>query len=291
MFYELIQIVAPVFICTAIGYGWVRIGLPSDTTLASSLVLYIGTPCLVFHTLTSIGLDPVAFVEMALAALMLVVGAVAVSWAFLAIFKLSQQSFLTALSMPNMGNIGLPLALFAFGEKGLALAIAIFAILAITQFTLGLGITAGSMTFKVAISQPIIYSVTLAIIFIVWDLQSPKWVAETTKILGGIAIPVLLITLGIALGQIKASSLKRSVPLSIFRLASGFGIGVLVAELLGLEGVARGVVILQSTMPVAVFSYLFALTYNRNPDDVASLTMVSTLLSFATLPALLWYIL
>ena len=101
------------------------------------------------------------------------------------------------------------------------------------------------MTFKVAISQPIIYSVTLAIIFIVWDLQSPKWVAETTKILGGIAIPVLLITLGIALGQIKASSLKRSVPLSIFRLPSGFGIGVLVAELLGLEGVARGVVILQ----------------------------------------------
>mgnify|MGYP006190485575 FL=1 len=69
---------------------------------------------------------------MALAALMLVVGAVAVSWAFFAIFKLPQQSFLTALSMPNMGNIGLPLALFTFGEKGLALAIAIFAILAIT---------------------------------------------------------------------------------------------------------------------------------------------------------------
>lgn len=290
MFIELFQIVAPVFICTAIGYGWIKAGLPSDTTLASSLVLNIGTPCLVFHTLTSINLDPVAFGEMALAAVAVIAAALAVSYAMLALFKLPQRSFLPSLILPNMGNMGLPLSLFAFGEQGLALAIALFSITAIAQFTLGLGIAAGSMTFKVVVRQPIIYSVALSLVFMIGDIESPKWIAETTKILGGITIPVLLITLGITLGQIKLGSLKRALPLSVFRLGSGFVIGISVAEILGLEGIAQGVVILQSSMPVAVFSYLFAVIYKSNPEDVASLTMISTLLTFATLPALLWFV-
>ncbi|MBT3764504.1 MAG: AEC family transporter [Rhodospirillaceae bacterium] len=290
MLLQLLEIVAPVFICTAIGYGWIKAGLPSDTTLASALVLNIGTPCLVFYTLTAINLDPAAFGEMAIAALAVLAGALAVSWAMLAMVRLPQRSFLPALILPNMGNMGLPLALFAFGEKGLALAIALFSIIAIAQFTLGLGIAAGSMTFKVAVRQPILYAVAVALVFMSGDMTPPKWILETTKLLGGITIPLLLITLGITLGQIKMGSLKRALPLSVFRLASGFVVGILVAELMGLEGMAKGVVILQSSMPVAVFSYLFAVTFKQDPEDVASLTMISTLLTFATLPALLWFV-
>jgi malate permease and related proteins len=290
MLFQLLEIVAPVFICTAIGYAWIKAGLSSDTTLASALVLNIGTPCLVFYTLTSINLDPAAFGEMAIAALGVLAGALVVSWAMLAMVKLPQRSFLPSLILPNMGNMGLPLALFAFGEKGLALAIALFSIIAIAQFTLGLGIAAGSMTFKVALRQPILYAVALALVFMSGDLTPPKWILETTKLLGGITIPLLLITLGITLGQIKMGTVKRALPLAVFRLASGFVIGILVAEVLGLEGIARGVVILQSSMPVAVFSYLFALTFDQHPEDVASLTMISTLLTFATLPALLWFV-
>ena len=67
--------------------------------------------------------------------------------------------------------------------------------------------------------------------------------------------------------------------------------GVALSDILGLKGVARGIMILQSAMPVAVFSYLFAVRYNRSPEEVAGTVVISTLLSFLTLPALLWYVL
>ena len=93
-----------------------------------------------------------------------------------------------------------------------------------------------------------------------------------------------------SLAGLGVQSLSRSAILSILRLVSGFAVGWATAEIFGMEGVAKGVLILQCTMPVAVFNYLFALQYGNQPEDVAGTVVISSVLSFMTLPLLLFYI-
>jgi hypothetical protein len=101
----------------------------------------------------------------------------------------------------------------------------------------------------------------------------------------------MLITLGVSLAQLELTGLPRSFALSVLRLGMGFAVGVTLASLLGLEGTARGVLIIECAMPVAVFNFLYASIYNNRPAEVAGVIVVSTALSFLTLPALLWYVL
>jgi predicted permease len=101
----------------------------------------------------------------------------------------------------------------------------------------------------------------------------------------------MLIAMGVSLARFQITSIKRSLLIAVLRLTMGFAVGLLIAMLLDLQGVARGVTIMQSAMPVAVFSYLFAVRYNRSPEEVAGTVVISTVLSFLTLPALLWFVL
>jgi len=291
MFLQLFEIIAPVFICTAIGFVWTRLGRPYDTDLVSALVLHIGTPCLVFATLTKTGLKPDAFAEMALGAFSIIAVALAVCWALLKALGLSQRAYLPPLIMPNTGNMGLALSAFAFGDAGLALGIAVFTVVSVAQFTLGLGIAAGTYSVRQVVRMPLIYAIAAALGFLYAGVSPPVWILTTTGLIGGLTIPLLLITLGISLGKIQVTGLRRALPLGLARLGLGFGIGLGVAEALGLEGMARSVLILHSAMPVAVFNYLFAQTYDAEPEDVAGMVMISTTASFATLPLLLLYLL
>ena len=116
MFAELFNVIAPVFVCAAIGYIWKRRGRPFDVELISDLSVYIGTPCLAFYILTSTNLDLENFDEMAVAAMVTLVVFVVLYVPILKMAGLSQRAFLPALTFGNVGNMGLPLSLLAFGE-------------------------------------------------------------------------------------------------------------------------------------------------------------------------------
>jgi len=101
----------------------------------------------------------------------------------------------------------------------------------------------------------------------------------------------MLITLGVSLADLKVTEWKHSLLFSVIRVVGGFSLGVLVSGLFGLEGVERGVLILQSSMPVAVFNYLLALRYKREPGEVAGMVVLSTLLAFILLPFIVSFVL
>ncbi|MDH5750072.1 MAG: AEC family transporter, partial [Rhodospirillales bacterium] len=183
------------------------------------------------------------------------------------------------------------LALFAFGEEGLLMGVAFFVVIALSQFTVTPVVASGRFSVRQLASTPIIYAVAASLVFMFTGLSVPKWLANTTQLLGNLTIPLLLITLGISLAQLRVGDLKNSLWVSIVRLSLGFGIGVLLAEALGLEGAAKGIVILQSSMPVAVFNYLFAQQFKTEAEGVAGTVVTSTLLTFLSLPFLMWYVL
>jgi malate permease and related proteins len=181
----------------------------------------------------------------------------------------------------------MPLCLFAFGEAGLGLAVVFFAVLAVAQFTLGPAIAAGRLDLRQMLRTPLVYAVLLALVIQALGLDLPRWAANTTMLLGDCAVPLMLLSLGIALARLRIAGMGRALAMSVLRLGLGFGVGLVVASALGLEGVIRGVVILESAMPVAVFNYLWAVRYDTAPEEVAGMVLGSTVLSFATLPLLL----
>jgi predicted permease len=288
---ELFAIVAPVFLCTALGWAWVRAGRRYDRELITILITDVGAPCLVFSSLVDLEVEPGAMAEMAMAALISVACFAAIGVAILRLARLPYNTFLCPLVFGNQGNMGLPVCLFAFGEKGLALGIAYFSVTATLQFTAGISIWSGRLSLRELSRTPLIYAVALAVAVIASGARVPAWIWNTTEILGGFAIPLMLVTLGAALAELRVRRIGRSVLFSCCRVGFGIAVGVILAFVLDLDGVARGVLILQCAMPAAVFNYLFAQRYAREPEEVASIVVVSTLLAFAGLPLLLGYLL
>jgi predicted permease len=291
MFITIFSVIAPVFICAALGYLWVRKGVPFDTPFVSRLVMEVGAPCLIFSRFMEQSIDMDAFREMAAASFAAILLFSAIGSAILYLMRLDQRTWLPSQMFPNTGNMGLPLCLLAFGEEGLALGMTYFMVSTVSSFTIGMMITSGRASFTELLKNPTFYSVIITLVFLFTGMKPWAWVQNTTALLGDFTIPLMLIAMGVSLARFTITSFKRSLLISVMRLGTGFAVGVAVAASFDLDGVARGIAIMQSAMPVAVFSYLFAVRYNRSPEEVAGTVLISTVLSFLSLPLLLWFVL
>ena len=291
MLSEILSVVAPLFICAGIGFLWGRLDKPFDAEMMTGLALHLGVPCLVFSTLTRLEISPAAFGEMAGAYTLALVVFMALAAALTRLLRLEARAFIPALTFRNSGNLGLPVCLFAFGEAGLAYGIGCFVIAALSGLTVGRGIYAGSTVFEALFRNPIVYAIAISLVFMVGGIEPPVWLANTVEIVSGMAIPVMVVSLGVALSKIRVVGIGRAAALSALELAAGFAVGVALADLFGLAGVARGVLILQCAMPVAVHNYVFAQVYRRSPETVAGMVVMSSLLACFTLPAVLWFVL
>jgi hypothetical protein len=284
---ELLSVVAPVLVIALVGLVWARSGAHFDEVSISRLVLNVGIPCLVFRSLTSLDVPPVELARMAgLAAAVMSMFAVG-GLAVLKAMKLPAHTYLGPLVFANSGNIGLPICLFAFGDAGLALGMAYFAVSSTCHVVLGGPLFAGSFSLRPFFRSPLTWAVVVTVGVVASGVTVPMWIARTTTLLGDIAIPLMLLTLGVSLSKMHPESLGRSIILSFVRLGLGVSAGLLLTTLLGVDGLTRKVLVLQASMPVGVLNYLFAHRYGRSPEQVASLVLVSTLLSVMSIPALL----
>ena len=287
MLIEIISIVAPVFICAGLGYAWARAGRPFDSAFVGMLVADVGSPCLVFSTLTRLRPDPASLGEMAAASAACLAGCAAVAAMVLKITRLPFKAFLPALVFPNAGNIGMPICLFAFGDRGLALAIIFFSVASFSQFTLGVAVAMGKLSFRDLARVPLVYAAALALVVLIADVPVPRLVANTTRLIADLTIPLMLMALGVSLAKLHTASFRRAMALGSLRLLMGFAVALAVAAGFGLEEDMRRVLIVQGSGPVAVISYLIALRYGNSPDEVAGMVLTSTALSFITIPLVL----
>lgn len=288
---QLAAIIIPVLVVPAIGYVWARSGHAFDSRFITRLVTNIGTPALAADALTRIHVETSALLEMARLTAFCFASYIILGIIVLRLLRLPAHSYLPALVFPNTGNMGLPLSLFAFGNQGLAFAVIFFAISATLQFTLGMSLAAGSFSFGRLFRMPLIYAIAFALVALATGFEMPAFAGNTLQLLGGLTIPLMLLALGVSLAQLRVTRLPRNLLLSLVRLGGGTAIGWLVGLFAGASPLATGVLMIQSAMPVAVFNYLFAQYYNREPADVASMVVITTALSFVTLPLLLYFVL
>jgi predicted permease len=286
---EVAAVLAPVFIMAAIGYAWRLTGAPFDMPFVTRIIMYVAGPCLVFTSLSQLTLPLAQFWQMVGAIVVVTLGVAAVSALLIKMLGLSQRSFLPALTLGNTGNLGLPLCLFAFGEEGLGLAVAIYVTNSLLQFTFVPLLHTRVSAVRTLFSTPMLYGAVAGLGVTVAGVSVPQWLASTLGAIGNLLIPLMLMALGNTIGSLKAHNLPRAFGLGAARLVIAFTVAVGVSFALGLRGVAQGVLVLQGAMPAAVFSYLFAARYERDADDIAGIVLVSTLLGAIALPFLVSY--
>ncbi|MDI9848756.1 AEC family transporter [Rhodoblastus sp. 17X3] len=281
---SLAGIAAPVMLVTGAGYVWRWRGLPFDHEFVTRIVTRLGAPALVFVTLSKTQFALSDLWRMGGASLACLILFALIAAPALRLAGLSQRVYLPSLVFPNIGNMGLPICLFAFGQRGLALAMIYFTVTTIGQFSFGPAIARGKVTLGGLFRAPFLYAAIVAVVCAQIGFVGPKWLTDTLTMVGNVTIPLMLLGLGAALAEFRATNKARQTVLALSRIGMGVAGGAFVAWLFGMSGIERGVLIVQSSMPVAVFNYLFARMYGADPDEVAGLVLLSTLASYVTLP-------
>ena len=285
-----LEIVAPVGLLGLIGFVWVKAGFDYRMEFITRLCMTLSVPALVFTALMKTEIDPAALTTLSIAAALAYGVLTLVFWAFTRLMRLDLRTYLAPLIFGNTGNVGLPLALFAFGQDGLGYAVVVFAVMILWSFTFGLWIVAGGGSPARLLKEPIMGATLLGALFLWQGWHTPRWLTNSLDLVGQIAIPLMLITLGVAVARLNARHLGRAFALSLLRaalcLAAALGAGLA----LDLPPVALAVLILQVTTPVAVTSYMMAAKYGADADAVAGLVIASTLLSVITLPLTLAFL-
>ncbi len=284
MIAQVAAVLLPVFSIAAVGYAWRRFGAPFELAFVTRLIMNVAGPCLVIDSLTHLALPLATFFKMVGAAIAMLLGTALIAVVLLRALKLPLRSYLPALTIGNTGNLGLPLCLFAFGDQGLGLAVAVYVTNSVGQFTLVPMIQSRAPLVRTALATPMLYGALVGLAVLLAGVALPDWLGETIRLLGDLTIPLMLLALGHTLGGLRAGNLGRAFGLGAARLVIAFAVALGVSRLLGLTGIAQGVLILQGTMPAAVFNYLFAARYQRDAEDIAGIVLTSTLLAALALP-------
>lgn len=281
------EIVAPVFLLSLIGFVWVKLGFEYRLQFVTRLGVTIAVPSLIFVALMQTEIPGGELTRFTLAAISAHVVLAAVFWVIVRGARLEQRTYLAPLIFGNTGNLGLPLSIFAFGQAGLGYAVIFLAVTALLSFTLGIYIVAGRGAFGKVLREPMVWGTLLGALFLWRDWETPVFLTNTLDLLGQMAVPLMLITVGVAIARLTTQKLQQAVWLSLLKLAICFGFGWAIAGVFDLEAVAFGVLVLQICTPVAVTAYLLAERFEADSDAVAGMVMVSTLLSVAALPLIL----
>ena len=286
LYLKLIDVLFPVFFVIGIGYYLGKKNPNINTDFITTFAGNVGTPAMIFYTITTTGVTLNVFTEYFIYALIIIGGFSLVGILFLLILKKDFISELPPLILPNTGNMGIPICLFAYGTAGLGVASAIASVVILLHFTLGVLLAKKSFSLEILIKNMPIYGIIISVIFLYFEWDVPGYLENTTFLLTYATIFLVLMSLGIALSRLKVVSWTHASILGAVRVIIGPLIGFSLIKFLNLNGFAAGVLLIQSCMPSAVLTYLVGSMYSEKKvvDSVASVIVTSTIMSFITIP-------
>ena len=290
IYIKLFEVLFPVFFIVSIGYFLGKKNPNLDTSFITNYSANFGTPALIIFAVMTSGLSYTMFADFFVYWLIAMFFFALVGILFLVLMKKDYLRELPPFILPNTGNMGIPICLFAYGTSGMGIAAAISAVIVLLHFTLNVFLASRKFDILVIIKSPSFYAILVTVIFLYFELEMPTFVINTVMLLGYAMIVMILMSLGIALTQLKVFSLKNSIITSIGRVIFGPIIGYLIIKTFNLSGFAAGVLLIQSSMPSAILTYLIASMYSPKKvvDNIASTVVVSTVMSIFTVPIIVF---
>ncbi|MEY4591909.1 MAG: hypothetical protein RIR18_804 [Pseudomonadota bacterium] len=290
MLLRIVAILLPIFAIVGIGYFYARKQKP-DMRVANHLNMDVFVPALVFYALAGKPLDLASYRWLALAALIVVLGSGLLAWPIARLMGFQNKTFIPPMMFNNSGNIGLPLALLAWGEAALPAAIVLFMVENTLHFSLGARWLDPSARLSQLWRVPVVAAAILGLTFNL--LAIPIWepIAIGIRMLGEIAVPLMLFSLGVRLATTALGEWKIGVVGGLVCPLSGMLLAVLCIPVFGLEGRDAAMLTVFGALPPAVLNFLFSERYRQQPEQVASIVLIGNLLALFFLPLALYWVL
>ena len=298
IFLVFLNVVTPVFILVVIGY-FVGPRLKIDARSLSRTAYFVFIPAFVFNIISEAKIDSGLALQMLS---FILVAQIAVALLGFLVGKALRQSreitaaFVLIATFGNVGNFGLPLIVFRLGESARTYATVYFVATVFISFVICVGVASwarsGGVTAVFSVFKtPALIALIPALVFNITDLEVPIFLSRLSGLLGQAMIPVMLITLGVQMGEIPKIKINFNVfAASTVRLIGGPVLALLIVPYFGLEGLERSTGILQAAMPAAVLASIIALEYKLLPEFVTTTVLFSTLYSILTLTVILTFI-
>jgi len=280
---RIVSVIAPVFLIIAIGYGYGRRNRP-DLRTFNHVSLHVLGPLLVFTSLAGEDFQLRGNVAFVTAGVIVILASGLIAWPIARLARVSPRTFVPPMMFNNCGNMGLPLAVLAFGRPGLAAMVLMVVASTLLQFTLGSRIVSRHAEWRALATSPMIIASALGLLFAALSWKVPAALMPGLKMLGDATLPMMLFALGARLIDLSSRGWQLGVLGAVVCPLAGFAGAYLAQFALHLPEEEFAQLMLFASLPPAALNYLLAERYNQEPDRVASLVLIGNAFAIVFVP-------
>ncbi len=281
---RILEIVVPVIAIIVLGYGIGRVWKRPDMRVVNRLNLDVFGPFLVLANLSDKSVDLLSLWPLVVASIVIVLGSGLLAWPFAKLSGQNPRTFVPPMMFNNCGNMGLPLALFAFGPAGVAGMVALFTTSNLLHFTIGSFIVHKHAELKLLLKSPMVWATVIGAALGLSGTHLPDSVHAPMKMIGDCTIPVMLLSLGVRMLDVKREDFSNSLLGAAICPLTGLFIAGLLVGVLPMTKEQAGLVFLFGSLPPAVLNFLVADYYKQEPEKVASIVLVGNIASIVFIP-------
>ena len=285
----ILSIVLPVFALVLVGFLYARRHAP-DMRAANRVNLDVFVPALIFHVMSREDFRLFDYMDLALGGLLVVLGSGLVALAAARALRIDWRTLVPPMMFVNSGNMGLPLALLAFGGEALGAAVVLFLLENILHFTLGVRMLDRRAGLAALLRMPLVLATLAGLTVSLLAIPVPEPPAQAVEMLGQVAIPLMLFALGVRLKDADLEHWRIGLIGALLRPLSGVLIALLLLPWLDLEGQQGGQLLLFAALPPAVLNFMLAEQYGQEPALVAAIVIWGNLASLIVIPVILAFI-
>lgn len=277
------DVIIPVFLIVAIGFAYARRQAPDMGTF-NRIALDVLAPVLVYSALASRDFVIAEHLVLLVGGAVIILGGGLLAWPLARAFGAQPRTLVPVVMFNNCGNMGLPLALLAFGPAHFGAAVALFSVSNLLHFSVGSRITSRLARTRDLLTSPLMIGTALGFASALTDVRPPDVVLAGLKLLGDALLPMMLFALGVRLTALTRQGLALGLLGALARPLIGLAIALPLAWALGLEGAARGQLLLFAALPPAVMQFMLADRYHQEPDKVGAMIMLGNALAVVFVP-------
>jgi predicted permease len=289
IFERVLATVIPVFLIAGVGFAYAKrkvskSGTSPNLDSLNVMMLEILAPLLVFTALADKGFDLYAQRWVITGGLLVVAGSGVVAWAIARWRGYDMKSFVPPAMFNNCGNMGLPLAFFAYGQEGLMAAIALFTASNLFHLTLGIKILSPQANLLQVLKTPLTLAMVLGLLSNATHLHLPAPIFEGLKLLGQSAVPMMLFMLGVRMAQSKLDGFGAGFVCAIINPVAGMAAAFAANAFIPLTGKEFAYVLMFASLPPAVLNALMAVQYKANVPQTMSAVVWGHVVSLIAVP-------
>jgi predicted permease len=290
MFQQIISIVAPLFAIVAVGYFYGSRVRP-EMRITNQLIMDVFMPALIFHVMIQEDFYPTQYLGLIFAGVLLMLGSGVIAYLLAKLLGFAPRSFMPSAMFSNWANLGLPLYVLALGQQALDGGVMLVVVGNLLCFTLGVYVYSGKLSGWEVLKTPIIVAVAVGLAINASGFQMPKAIDLPIDMLGKVAIPLMLFSLGVRLTRVSWGDYRVGLAMAIFCPVVGVSLAMLLVQILPLSPLHQNILILFGVLPPAVINFMLAEQYNSDPDKVASMVIIGNLASLISIPSVLYFVL